>query len=441
MPVPKILPEKSWKRPPSITTSELPGWKAHRMENQMRPHQPASLGAAAARPLRQSVQLNWAPLNTLGVLLLLLGVAGFLVALIIGRGQRVWEIWLINFLFFNGIAQGGVVCSAAFYLTQARWAGSTHYRMAEAFSGYLMIGFVLFWGIFVGRLSIFPWILHPSPKQQLWLNVPFLFARDGISLLIITIVSVWFVSLSRRPDAHAWASRFADIEMPPAAIRRLAPVVAILYCAIYSLLAFDLIMSLSPKWHSTLFGWWYFATDFWSAAVAMAFMAVMFRRRFGPETSATSPAVLHDLGKMVFAFSIFWMYTGFAQYLVIWYGDIPVETFFIVVRFWHHPWQLLSWSAPILIWVIPFLVLLGVRPKRTPAILGTVALLGLIGVWILNFILVVPSLSPNRLPFGWIEVTITAGFLGIFLLCAIPGLKRVATAAFEPVAPELTGME
>jgi hypothetical protein len=81
--------------------------------------------------------------------------------------------------------------------------------------------------------------------------------------------------------------------------------------------------------------------------------------------------------------------------------------------------------------------LLGVRPKRTPGILGTVSLLGLIGVWILNFILVVPSLSRDRLPFGWIELTITAGFLGIFLLCAIPGLRRVAAAALEPISPEL----
>jgi hypothetical protein len=407
------------------------------MEHQMSTHQPASLGAAAARPLREPMAVNWAPLNTLGRVLLVIGIVGFILALIIGRSQRVWEIWLVNFLYFNGIAQGGIVCSASFYLTQARWAGSTHYRMAEAFSLYLAIGFLLFWGIFIGRLSIFPWIIHPSPKQQLWLNVPFLFARDGIALLLMTIVSLWFVSLSRRDEAHAWASRFSEIDMPPVAIRRLAPAVAILYCAVYSLLAFDLIMSLSPKWHSTLFGWWYFATDFWSAAVAMALMAVGFRRLFGPGTSASAPGVLHDLGKLIFAFSIFWIYTGFAQYLVIWYGDIPTETFFIVQRFWHAPWTLLSWSAVILIWVIPFLVLLGVRPKRTPAILGTVAILGLLGVWILDFILVVPSLSRDHLPFGWIEVTITAGFLGIFLLCAVPGLKRVAAAAFEPVSAEL----
>jgi hypothetical protein len=390
--------------------------------------------------MREPVRLNWGVLNTLAVVLLLIGVGGFIAALLIGPSRRLWEAWLVNFLFFNGIAQGGIVCSAAFYLTQARWAGSTPYRMAEAFIRYLPVGFVLFWGIFFGRLWIFPWILQPSPKQQMWLNAPFLFARDGIALFLMTALSLWFVHYSRRAEAAAWARRFDSIDMPPVAVRRIAPAIGIMYCLVYSLLAFDLIMSLSPKWHSTLFGWWYFATDFWSAAVAMGLMAVIFRRLLGPDTTVSAPETLHDIGKMIFAFSIFWMYTGFAQYLVIWYGDIPAETFFIVVRFWHHPWRFLSWSAPILIWVIPFFFLLGVRPKRTPAVLGTVSLLGLLGVWILNYILVVPSLSPNRLPFGWIELTITAGFLGIFLLCALPGLKLVAEAAFEPVQPELRRM-
>src|SRR5262249_60977946 len=123
-----------------------------------------------------------------------------------------------------------------------------------------------------------------------------------MAFLVIPTVRLCFVSLPRRPQAHEWASRFGEIDMPPIIIRRLAPVVAILYCAIYSLLAFDLIMSLSPKWHSTLFGWWYFATDFWSATVALGFMAVLFRRAFGPNSRASSPGVLHDIGKMIFAF-------------------------------------------------------------------------------------------------------------------------------------------
>jgi hypothetical protein len=137
----------------------------------------------------------------------------------------------------------------------------------------------------------------------------------------------------------------------------------------------------------------------------------------------------HDVGKMVFAFSIFWMYLSFAQYIVIWYGDIPVETFFIMVRFWHPPWMLLSWLSVILIWVIPFLFLMGVRPKKSLLILGSVAALGLIGVWDLYYIMIVPSLQPYHLPFGWVELCVLAGFLGAFILTSVPGLKLVADEA------------
>jgi hypothetical protein len=395
----------------------------------MSTNQPASLGAAAVRPLHEPVQLNWQRFYTIAVVLLLVGVVGFLAALNVGASDRLWQVWLVNVIYFLGIAQAGVVCACAFYLTQGRWARTTHYRLAESFWPFIVLGFILFWGVFIGRNHIFPWIAHPIPKKAMWLNVPFLFARDGIALLIMAILSWWFVARSRGAEATAWANSGTNIEMPPPVLRRLSPIVAMLYCVIYSLLSFDLIMSLSPRWHSTLFGWWFFATCFWSAIVAMSFAAVIFRELLGPQNSVFKPEILHDFGKMVFAFSVFWIYLSFAQYLVIWYADIPTETFFLVVRLWHFPWVPLGWLAPFLIWMVPFIVLMGVRPKRTPYILGTVALLGLIGVWDLDYILIVPSLSPDRIPFGWVELCVTAGFLGAFLICAAPGLKRAAIAA------------
>jgi hypothetical protein len=100
-----------------------------------------------------------------------------------------------------------------------------------------------------------------------------------------------------------------------------------------------------------------------------------------------------------------------------------------VQRVRYMPWAALSWTALILIWALPFLVLLGVRPKKSPAILGTISFLGLVGIWIERYVLVVPSLSQHVVPFGWIELLITLGFLGGFVLCAIPGLNRLAAAA------------
>jgi len=395
----------------------------------MSANQPASLGAAAIRPIGEPVEIDWLRLNTIAAVLLIVGLAGFVIALAAGAADRVWQAWLVNLLFFLGVAQGAVVCSCSYYLVQGRWAGAVSYRLAEAFVPFLGVGFVLFWGVYIGRDYIFPWIAHPLGGQAVWLNVPFLFARDGFALALMAWLSWWFVRASRSPEALKWANTTTDIEMPPPVVRRLAPIIAILYCVVYSLLAFDLIMSLSPQWHSTLFGWWWFATCFWSATVTMSFCAVQFRRLLGGRNVFANPTVLHGYGKLVFAFSIFWIYLSFAQYLVIWYADIPVETFFLVVRLWHYPWAPLGWIAPIFIWVVPFTVLMSVRTKKTPKVLATVSVLGLIGVWDLDYMMVVPSLSPNNLPFGWVEVCITAGFLGTFILCAVPGLKRVASEA------------
>jgi hypothetical protein len=387
-------------------------------------------GASGPPPM---ANLPAQPLTTIAYALTALGLVAFAIALTQGLAQRAWEAFLVNLLFWLGIAQGGVVASAAFYLTQGRWAGRAHYRLAEAFSGFLIPGFILFWFLFFGRELIFPWIRHPIPAKTTWLNVPFLFARDGIALAVMTLLSLSFLTVSRGEEARKWAASSNNIVMPPPKIRRLAPAVCICFGVVYSLLSFDLVMSLSPLWHSTLFGWWFFAGTFWSAIVTMAFTAVCLRFVLGPGNIFTEGRIMRDLGLMVFAFSVFWFYTLFAQYIVIWYGDIPMETFFIAVRVHYMPWAFMSWMTVTLVWAIPFVVLLGIRPKKTPAILGTVAVLGMVGIWSEIYVLVVPSLSPRTIPLGWVEILVTAGFLGAFWLCSYPGLQLASAAAMEPI--------
>ena len=397
-------------------------------------NQPQSLGAAALRPLHPPMDLNWQRLNLVGGALSTIGILGFGLALGLGEDNRVWEGYLVSFVFFTGVAQGGVLLSCGFYLVHGRWTrNAVHMRVAEAGWPFLLLAPILFWGIFLGRDHLFPWIAHPIAKKAAWLNVSFMFGRDFAALVIMAVLSFCFVRLSRGRKALEWTADPKSIEMPPVAIRRLGPVLAILYIYLYSILAWDLIMSLSPRWHSTLFGWWWFEMCFWSAIAASAFVAANFRTLLGDHSAFADDTVLHDYGKLVFAFSIFWVYLSFAQYLVIWYGDLPTETFFIVVRFWHWPWKFVAWLCPILNWVTPFFILMGVRPKKNPIILRTVALLGLIGVWLTNYVMTVPSLSPDILPLGWVEVCIAAGFLGLYLLCVTPGLRLAAHQATHGV--------
>ncbi len=275
-------------------------------------------------------------------------------------------------------------------------------------------------------------------QKAAWLNIPFLFARDGIGLGLMAAVSYAFVRISRSEEARAWTIATSEIEMPQHSIRVIAPILAGLYAVVYTLIAFDLVMSLAPVWRSTLFGWFFFAGCFWSGLTAMALIAVVLRKRLGSNNLFTNPTVMHDFGKMVFAFSVFWVYLLFAQYIVIWYGDLPVETFFIVQRVHHMPWSPLSVACLLLIWAIPFIVLMSQRSKKTPLVLGPVATLGLVGMWLERYVLVVPSLSPDAIPFGPTQFLISLGFLGLFLICAVPGLNRVAQAATsgEPFGDE-----
>ena len=198
-------------------------------------------------------------------ILTLIGIAGFIAGVMTETEPHAWQAFLVNFLFFFGIAQGGVMISGAFYLTQARWGGPGAYRLAESFYLFIPVAFVLFWVLFFGRAELWPWVTRPElAKNPTWLNTPFFFAREGFCLLALTVLDLWFIRISQRVEVRQWALSNDNIEMPPTAIRRIAPALALTYAAVMSLIAFDLIMSLAPLWKSTLFGAFFFAGAFWS---------------------------------------------------------------------------------------------------------------------------------------------------------------------------------
>src|SRR5271157_4264215 len=239
--------------------------QAHRERAEMKPQPVESVAGATMQIVAGAM--------------IVVGAIAFVLALMRGNAAVAWQAYLVNLLFFLGVAQGALVASAAFYLTQAKWGGSTPYRLGEAFAPFLWVGFFLFFGLYFGRSLIFPWVTHPIAQKAAWLNTPFLFARDGIGLGVMAAVSFAFIRVSRGDRARAWAIATDEIELPPHSIRVLAPLVAVLFAAVYSLISFDLVMSLAPMWRSTLFGWYFFAGAFWSALAAMALVASVLRGR------------------------------------------------------------------------------------------------------------------------------------------------------------------
>ncbi|HYB12026.1 MAG TPA: hypothetical protein VEG67_01065, partial [Myxococcota bacterium] len=192
-------------------------------------------------------------------------------------------------------------------------------------------------------------------------------------------------------------------------------------------------------WSANLFGAYFTWGAFLTAISATALLSVLHRNAPGLEGEITK-ARMHDQGKMIFAFSIFWMYLFWAQYLVTWYGNLPEETQFFSARlgpqflteqgyfawYWNFsfarmtasPYGWLSMVVWACCWIIPFWVLLGQRPKKTPAILGGVGLVVVLGFWLERNLLVWPSLAPHDGSswVGPIQFGIAAGFLGAFSL-------------------------
>ncbi|MDH3521097.1 MAG: hypothetical protein OEM49_11635 [Myxococcales bacterium] len=383
--------------------------------------------------------------------LLAIGVVAFVGGLMTDAATA-WRAFHVNFLYFGLLSQAGLCLACAFVIIGARWVGPIRH-VAEGLAAWVPITFVLFlFDNFFGREYIHTNWIHGAPfGKEAWLSFGRVFWTDAAILLVGALLTLAFLRASFRPTLKVaaenatrakgmfarwtagWRGDEAEAAISARRLGVLAPVICLVYAFGFSVVVFDQVMALQPAWFSTIFGWYVLWGGFLSGVAATALISVLLRATTpGWKSEITAPR-LHDLGKMVFAFSIFWMYLFFAQYLVIWYGNLPEETQFLQARlgtqflqdtwFWasarlDEPYvklALIAWAA---CWIAPFLVLLGQRPKRTPWILGSVAAIVLVGFWLERNALVWPALVPDdgAAWFGPIQLGIALGFLGGFML-------------------------
>jgi hypothetical protein len=389
---------------------------------------------------------------TTGVLAVggVLAVAGLGLFVTLAAGDdpgRAWRMFLVDFVFFTGIATGAVIFAATQKITKGNWAGPI-IRFAEAGVAFLPVALILFLVLFAGRAHVFPWIDHPTPARGKWLTASWVFWRDLVSLLVVFGFAGAFVWHDLKPDVAAlrddaagWRRRLyariagdftgtaRQVEVVERRLNRLAPLLCLLYAYLFSLLAFDLIMSLAPHWYSNLFGAYYFMGSFLTGLTMLALMTVYWRGRLGLH-ALIGRQQFHDLGKMIFGFTIFWAYLTYSQLLVIWYGNLPEETAWVFYRIWSE-WRPVALLVLILVFVVPFWGLLWVRAKVTPFTFTLFAAISAVGMWLERFLQVQPSLA-ERPQVGLPEIGISLGFLGLFLLA-----YGVFARVFPMVSPRL----
>ncbi|NJD11278.1 MAG: hypothetical protein FIB01_12870 [Gemmatimonadetes bacterium] len=365
----------------------------------------------------------------------LIGLGGIgLVAAVLLDPDRGWRAYLVNWLFFMSVAQGALLLAAVVSITKGLWSRPIR-RFALSFVGFLPIAYLAMVPLFIAADHIFPWIAAPIPGKDAWLNVPFLTARNLILFGILVALDLAFAYYALRPDlglirdqvpaslrdfyqrlTGQWLGQEAEELRSHRRLLVLGPALVVAYALAMGLIAWDFVMSLEPHWFSTLIGPYFFMGAFLGGVMATALLTLLYRDQLELEHWIL-PSTLHDLGKLGFGFTVFWGYLFFSQYIVIWYGLLPIEQAFVIHRF-TEPFKYVAQAVGLLLFVIPFFGLLGVVTKRRPRLLATLASTSLVGLYLERYLLVYPSLwiGTERLPIGWQEPAIALFFAGLLLL-------------------------
>ncbi|MFZ0241946.1 MAG: hypothetical protein WAL90_09895 [Desulfobacterales bacterium] len=370
------------------------------------------------------------PFHLIFAALIVVGLGAFVYGVMGHDPARAWQAYLINFLLWSAIAQGGLLFSTIMTTTRAKWSGPLS-GLAEAFAGFFPVSFVLFLLLFFGAPHVFPWLhSHELHGKEVWLNLPFLFARDGIGLLILYGLGFAYLYysllLKAGPEASAGAVRslfnrlHGGRQRDPEHIRQRKGQFSVLYmlafALVLSLIGYDLVMSSDPHWISTLFGAYTFVKAFYVGLGGLIIMAAVMHLYSGNDFRLAD-AHFHDVGKLFLAFCLVWADFFYVQLVVIWYGNIPEETAYVIERTMAVPWRYLAWSIFAVCFVLPFFILLNKKVKTMPRFMILLCASIITGIWFEHLLLLGPAFHPeaHTLPFAVSDVLISLGFLGLML--------------------------
>jgi hypothetical protein len=383
-------------------------------------------------------QENPLPLMKIFYGLIAVGFLIFITVAAVGNPARAWQAYLLNFLFFSAIAQGAVLFSALMHTVKAKWSGRLA-DVAESFAAFFPVSLVLFVILFLGQQHIFPWLHEDLHGKEVWLNVPFMFGRDlvGLSLLygfgLAFLYHRLYFTLKSRGASGSFGRRLLERweENPPDEDRMAGrmTVFGILYLLAFtlvlSLVGYDLVMAADPHWYSTLFGAYTFVKAVYIGFGALIVLSALLHlsKKNGYHVKENQ---FHDIGKLFFAFCLVWADFFYAQFVVIWYGNIPEETAYIIERTMAAPWNVLAWVVFFGCFVAPFGILLNRKIKTMPKAMTVICLAVMAGIWLEHYLLLGPAFHQHahHLPLGWVEAAVAVGFFGLLAAAVTSYFKQ-----------------
>ncbi len=336
-------------------------------------------------------------LGTWGFVLLIIGVALSALSYAVDPARASFA-YLTAFIFLLCIGLGSLFLVAMEYAAGAVWSVPFR-RISEMFASSVPFLLLLIIPLFFSMHNLFIWmnptaVAHDETLQvrMHYLNVPFFVVRDIVILLIWWLFYHLLIRNSRKQD-----STF-DQNLTTKNIKISMAFIPIFAFTI-SLISFDWLMSMTPKWYSTIFGVYLFADAAWVGFAVVTLTAVLLNEK-GYLSSRINKDHYYSLGTWMFAFTVFWAYIAFAQYMLQWYGNLPDEIIYFAHR-WYGGWKVVSLVLVISHFIVPFLLLISRRSKTNPKILIFAA------VWIIavqyldSYWLVMPDMVNNGFTYSF----------------------------------------
>lgn len=365
------------------------------------------------------------------MILLAIGILSIGYGFLSGHAERTFANLLLNSYYITGLCLAGLFFVAIQYVANAGWATAL-VRIPSAFSAVLpwaaiILIIVAFSGISTHNLYHHwadPELVDPnSPKfdkliagKSALLNVPFFMIR------LIGFLGIWtiFMRLLRKFSLNE--DQVGGIINHDKGVK-FSAIFLVIFGFTSAVYAFDVIMSLEAHWFSTMFAWYNFAALWVSGLSAIALTLILLREK--GYFQWVNDSHLHDLGKFIFAFSIFWTYVWFSQFLLIYYANIPEETIYFRKR-WDNGYLTFFWLNIIINFVLPVLILMTRDAKRNFKTMKIVTIIILAGHWLDYYMMIMPGTVEEHFGFGIIEFGTTAGFVGLFMWLMLNALSKAA---------------
>ncbi|MES2456507.1 MAG: quinol:cytochrome C oxidoreductase [Bacteroidota bacterium] len=367
--------------------------------------------------------------KTLSIIGIVIGIA----AIVFGFSketlhERTFANLLLMAYYFACVCMSGAFFLAVQFVAQAGWSASI-LRVPQAMAKVLPIAVIIL--LVVIGLGLYTHNLYhhwhaegltdPNSEnydklidgKSAFLNVPFFLGRQVVFLSAYSLFAYFLAKWSNNEDLEGGLNSYRKSF-------KYSCIFLVIYGFTTPIFAFDTVMSLEAHWFSTMFGWYNFAAMWVSSLATIAIIIILLKK--SGYMSWVNNSHLHNLGQFIFGFSIFWTYVWFAQFMLIYYANIPEETVYFYNRwenyeFWWYLNLVLNFLSPVLL-------LMDRDNKRQENVLLTVSIIVLCGHWVDYYQMIMPGTVAEHHGFGFIEIGIAVGFVGLFTFAVLNSLSK-----------------